>query len=180
MPKLKTIWRVFSYLKRYPRLAISTLGCAIASTVLVVVFPGATRYILNDVVSGHPSEHLVLLVTVVAIAMLLNSGLDYLRLLLNTTFEQNVIFDLRHDLYSHIQTLPVRWFDNRATGDVMTRILEDVGAVEQVLIDIYKLGKDGGTLLNKINSIAESNPIYAQAIQREIAILRSVGYDIIT
>ncbi|PYL55316.1 MAG: ABC transporter ATP-binding protein [Verrucomicrobia bacterium] len=140
MPKLKTIWRVFSYLKRYPRLAMSTLGCAIASTVLVVVFPGATRYILNDVVSGHPSEHLVLLVTVVAIAMLLNSGLDYLRLLLNTTFEQNVIFDLRHDLYSHIQTLPVRWFDNRATGDVMTRILEDVGAVEQVLIDGFEQG----------------------------------------
>ena len=74
MPKLKTIWRVFSYLKRYPRLAISTLGCAIASTVLVVVFPGATRYILNDVVSGHPSEHLVLLVSVVAIAMLLRLG----------------------------------------------------------------------------------------------------------
>jgi len=116
------------------------LICAVASTLLVVVFPSATRYILNDVVSGHHPDHLILLVIAVAITMLLNGGLAYLRLLLNITFEQNVVFDIRHDLYSHIQTLPLRWFDNRATGDIMTRILEDVGAVEQVLIDGVEQG----------------------------------------
>src|SRR5207253_3605306 len=61
--------------------------------------------------------------------------LNSLRLLLNNTFEQKVIFDLRSDLYSHIQLLPLRWFDNRATGDLMTRILEDVTSVERMLID---------------------------------------------
>jgi len=65
-----------------------------------------------------------------------------LRLLLNNTFEQKVIFDLRSDLYSHIQLLPLRWFDNRATGDLMTRILEDVTSMERVLID----GIDQGTV----------------------------------
>jgi ABC-type multidrug transport system, ATPase and permease components len=60
--------------------------------------------------------------------------------LLNNTFEQKVIFDLRRDLYSHIQTLPLRWFDNRPTGDLMTRILEDVGSVERVLIDGIEKG----------------------------------------
>jgi ABC-type multidrug transport system fused ATPase/permease subunit len=51
-------------------------------------------------------------------------------------------FDLRSDLYSHIQLLPLRWFDNRATGDLMTRVLEDVTSVERVLID----GIDQGTV----------------------------------
>ena len=32
-----------------------------------------------------------------------------------------MIFDLRSDLYSHIQQLPLTWFDNRSTGDIMTR-----------------------------------------------------------
>jgi len=72
--------------------------------------------------------------------MLVQRGLDYLRLLLNNTFEQKVIFDLRRDLYSHIQTLPLRWFDNRPTGDLMTRILEDVNSVERVLIDGIEKG----------------------------------------
>ncbi|HEX8280780.1 MAG TPA: ABC transporter ATP-binding protein, partial [Chthoniobacterales bacterium] len=56
------------------------------------------------------------------------------------TFEQKVIFDLRSDLYSHVQMLPLRWFDNRATGDLMTRILEDVNSVERMLIDGVEQG----------------------------------------
>src|SRR5204862_7551529 len=48
--------------------------------------------------------------------------------------------DLRSDLYSHIQLLPLKWFDNRATGDLMTRLLEDVTSVERVLIDGIEQG----------------------------------------
>jgi ABC-type multidrug transport system fused ATPase/permease subunit len=43
-------------------------------------------------------------------------------------------------LYSHIQLLPLRWFDNRATGDLMTRVIEDVNSVERVLIDGIEQG----------------------------------------
>ncbi len=66
--------------------------------------------------------------------------LNALRIFINNVFEQKVIFDLRSDLYAHIQRLPLGWFDNRATGDLMTRILEDVNAVERVLIDGIEQG----------------------------------------
>ena len=137
---MKTVWRVFVYLKRYPMLAIATLACAIVGTLMMIVPPAATKYILNDVIYGHHPERLLPLLILVAFAMLVQRGLDYLRLLLNNTFEQKVIFDLRRDLYSHIQTLPLRWFDNRPTGDLMTRILEDVSSVERVLIDGIEKG----------------------------------------
>ena len=54
----------------------------------------------------------------------------------------------------------------------------DARAVEQVLIEMYKLGgKEGqtGQLLNKINSISKNNPGYAQALERGIELLKSVG-----
>src|SRR5438477_11472146 len=121
-------------------LAIATLACAIVGTLMMIVPPAATKYILNNVIDGHHPERLLPLLILVAFAVLLQRGLDYLRLLLNNTFEQKVIFDLRRDLYSHIQTLPLRWFDNRATGDLMTRILEDVSSVERVLIDGIEKG----------------------------------------
>ena len=54
--------------------------------------------------------------------------------------------------------------------------MADARSVEQFLIDNYGLGKNGGTLLNKINSIATTNPIYNDAIQRGNELLRSVGY----
>ncbi len=53
---------------------------------------------------------------------------------------------------------------------------EDARAVEQVLIERYGLGRNGGTLLNKINSIAQSNPIYQAATARGAVILKSLGY----
>lgn len=118
------------------------LACAITSTLMIMVPPVVLRKIINEVIPGNHREVLLPLLLVAAIAFILQNGLNSLRLLINNTFEQKVIFDLRSDLYSHIQLLPLRWFDNRATGDLMTRILEDVTAVERVLID----GIDQGTI----------------------------------
>ena len=53
---------------------------------------------------------------------------------------------------------------------------QDARAVEQVLIEYYGLGKNGGTLLNKINSIAPSNPTYADALRHGSELLRQAGY----
>jgi ABC-type multidrug transport system fused ATPase/permease subunit len=137
---MNTVWRVFAYLKRYPVLGISMLACAIASTLMIMVPPVVTRKIINEVIPGHHSGLLLPLLLVAAVAFILQHGLNSLRLLINNTFEQKVIFDLRSDLYSHIQLLPLRWFDNRATGDLMTRVLEDVTSVERVLIDGVEQG----------------------------------------
>src|SRR3989449_11753444 len=137
---MKTIWRVFSYLKRYPWLAAGTLTCAILGTLMVIVFPTVTKWIINDVVRAHHPENLPPLIALAAGAFVLQHGFNVLRIILNNTFEQKVIFDLRSDLYSHIQLLPLRWFDNRATGDLMTRVIEDVNSVERVLIDGIEQG----------------------------------------
>src|SRR5213082_1026324 len=137
---MKTVWRVFAYLKRYLWLAAGTLGCAIVGTLMVIVFPAVTKRIIDDVVRLHHAEKLLPLILLAVIAFLLQHAFNALRIVLNNTFEQKVIFDLRSDLYSHIQLLPLRWFDNRATGDLMTRILEDVTSMERVLIDGIEQG----------------------------------------
>ncbi len=135
-----TVWRVFAYLKRYPLLALGTLSCAILGTLMVIVFPAVTKLVIDEVLVQRRSERLTPLVLIAALAFVLQHGLNSIRIVLNNTFEQKVIFDLRSDLYSHIQLLPLRWFDNRATGDLMTRILEDVNSVERMLIDGVEQG----------------------------------------
>src|SRR4029077_1156992 len=139
-PRMKIVWRVFRYLNRYPALALGMLGCAIIGTLTVIVFPVVTKQILDVVIRQHHPEKLAPLILLAVLAALFQNGLNSLRLILNNTFEQRVIFDLRSDLYSHIQMLPLRWFDNRATGDLMTRILEDVTSVERMLIDGIEQG----------------------------------------
>jgi ATP-binding cassette subfamily B protein len=121
-------------------MALGTLACAIVSTLMLVVFPAVTKRVIDEVLTQHHAEKLTPLVLIAALAFVLQNGLNSLRIILNNTFEQRVIFDLRSDLYSHIQMLPLRWFDNRATGDLMTRILEDVTSVERMLIDGIEQG----------------------------------------
>ena len=137
---MKTAWRVFAYLRRYPWLATGTLVCAVIGALMVIVFPSVTKLIINDVVRAHRPDKLLPLIALSAAAFLVQHIFNSLRILLNNTFEQRVIFDLRSDLYSHIQLLPLRWFDNRATGDLMTRVIEDVNAVERMLIDGIEQG----------------------------------------
>jgi ATP-binding cassette subfamily B protein len=137
---MKTVWRVFRYLKRYPGLAAGTFGCAVIGTLMVIVFPAVAKQVIDDVVRAHHPEKLMPLIFYATVAFVLQHSLNALRLFLNNTFEQKVIFDLRSDLYSHIQFLPLRWFDNRATGDLMTRVIEDVNSVERVLIDGIEQG----------------------------------------
>src|SRR5947208_9062541 len=137
---METVCRVFAYLRRYPWLAVGTLTCAVLGTLMVTIFPTVTKWIINDVVRANHPEKLLPLILLAAAAFLFQHGFNALRIVLNNTFEQKVIFDLRSDLYSHIQLLPLRWFDNRATGDLMTRVIEDVNSVERVLIDGIEQG----------------------------------------
>lgn len=137
---MQTIFRIFSYLKRYPALAISQLSCAILMTLMVLVFPEVTSRITGQVIPNRDFDKLIPLTLLAAGAFFLTNLFNALRIILNNTFEQKVIFDIRSDLYKKIQRLPMRWFDNKRTGDVMTRVTEDVTAMERVLIDGIEQG----------------------------------------
>ena len=137
---MRILLRVFSYTARYPWMALATMLCAIGSTLMVVVFPAVTQQIIDQVLCNHHPERFIPLILTGLAAFFAQDVLNCLRILLNNHFEQRVIFDLRSDLYSRIQMLPLTWFDNRATGDIMTRLVEDVTNVERVLIDGIEQG----------------------------------------
>lgn len=132
--------RVLPYVRRYPALAFGTLACAVVGTLMVIVFPTVTQYIIDEVIRKNQPQMLLPLVAIGLASFVAQDGLNGIRIILNNSFEQRVIFDLRSELYSHIQMLPLKWFDNRATGDIMTRLIEDVTSVERVLIDGIEQG----------------------------------------
>lgn len=137
---MRVFLRVLPYLRRYPGLAAATLACAILGTLTVIAFPVVTQKIVDEVIRGNQPGLLLPLVAIGLGAFVLQDGLNAVRIILNNTIEQKVLFDLRSELYAHIQSLPLKWFDNRPTGDIMTRLVEDVMAVERVLIDGLEQG----------------------------------------
>lgn len=137
---MRTVLRVLSYLKRYPGLATAQLACAVLMTAMIIVFPTVTKIVTGEVIPQQQFDRLLPLSMLALGAFFLTNLFNALRIILNNTFEQKVIFDIRSDLYRKIQRLPMRWFDNKRTGDVMTRVTEDVTAMERVLIDGIEQG----------------------------------------
>jgi ABC-type multidrug transport system fused ATPase/permease subunit len=137
---MHTFRRVWVYARRYPGLAAGTLACAILTTLAGFVFPKATGWIIDDVIQNQRQDLLLPYLSAVALGFFLRDAFNSLRIQLNNTFEQHVIFDLRCDLYHVLQRLPLLWYDQRATGDLMTRVGEDVQSVERVLVDGIEQG----------------------------------------
>jgi ATP-binding cassette subfamily B protein len=137
---MKTFRRVWVYARAYPFLALGTFGAAIALTLAGFVFPKVTGLVIDNVLIPHRAALLPRYVAIVVAAFLLQNLLNALRIRWNNTFEQKVIFDLRRDLYRTLQRLPLRWYDQRATGDIITRVIDDVTAMERVLIDGVEQG----------------------------------------
>ena len=144
--KSRTTWeivrRVSHYLKPYKLMAAGTIGCAILSLGFSFVYPKLTQYVIDDVIGQRQVQMLAPIMLALIGAFLLRDAFNSLRIRINNTFEQNVIFDIRRDVYARLQRLPVGYFDQRASGDLMTRVLEDVNSMERVLID----GTEQGTV----------------------------------
>jgi ATP-binding cassette subfamily B protein/subfamily B ATP-binding cassette protein MsbA len=116
-------------------MAAGTIGCALLSTAFSLVYPKLTQLVIDDVIGKRRVELLGPAIVALLAAFALRDLFNSLRIRINNILEQNVIYDMRREVYSRLQRLPVGYFDPRASGDLMTRVIEDVNSVERLLID---------------------------------------------
>ena len=123
------------YLRPYRWTAFGTVACAILSLAFSFVFPRITQFVFDEVIGRHRTTLLAPAMLALLGAYLLRDLFNSLRIRINNQLEQNVVYDMRCQLYARLQRLPVNYFDQRASGDLMTRVIEDVNNVERLLID---------------------------------------------
>ena len=164
--KARTTWQVIRqvapYLRPYRWMAAATVGCAVLSLAFSFAFPKLTQVVIDEVILKQRSELLMPVMLGVLGAFLLRDFFNSLRIRINNTFEQHVIYDMRRAVFARLQRLPVHYYDQRASGDLMTRVIEDVNAVERILID----GTEQGTVavlgvLGVLVILFSTNPILA-------------------
>jgi ABC-type multidrug transport system fused ATPase/permease subunit len=157
----EVIRRVAAYLRPYKHMAAANILCALVSLGFSFAYPQLVQTIIDDVIRGGRTSYFWLAAGLVG-AFLFRDLSNCLRIIINNVFEQNVIYDIRRDVFARLQRLPVGYFDQRASGDLMTRVIEDVNSVERVLID----GTEQGTVasLSVIAVVAillHKNPLLA-------------------
>ncbi|NBV20828.1 MAG: ABC transporter ATP-binding protein [Proteobacteria bacterium] len=131
----EVVRRVGVYLLPYKLMAAGTIGFALLSLAAAFTYPKLTQHVIDEVISKKHADSLAPVMALLIGAFFLRELFTSLRIRLNNELEQKVILDLRRDVYARLQRLPVGWFDQRASGDLMTRVIEDVNAMERLLID---------------------------------------------
>ncbi|MEY4386444.1 MAG: hypothetical protein RLY20_1727 [Verrucomicrobiota bacterium] len=134
-PAGEVIRRVAVYLRPYKFMAVGTVLVAILSLACGMAYPKLTKVIIDDVIKAGRHDLLTPAALGLLGAFFLREAFNTLRIRINNRLEQNVIFDMRCQVYAKLQRLPVAWFDPRSSGDLMTRVIEDVNNVERLLID---------------------------------------------
>ncbi len=111
------------------------LGAILGTSLLGLVNPYLLKLLIDDVIVGRDYDRLNLyvgLMIVIPIASgLIGVGQSYL----NNVIGQSVMQDLRAALYSHLQRMPLRFFTETRTGEIQSRLANDVGGIQSVVTD---------------------------------------------
>lgn len=108
---------------------------AILGTALVLVIPAVARE-FTDVIIGQNRPDLILPTLLVGVAAIaLRQGILSLRSLLAQSYESKLTHQLRVRLFDQLQRQPVRWFDRHASGEIMSRVADDVPAMQRMRVE---------------------------------------------
>ena len=139
----QAIRRVLRYARPYRRQIILLLFTILVTTALGLVQPLIFRDLIDTTLPGDNLQRLNLMAAALVIVPLFNGVIGLWKTRLNATVSQGVVFDLRRDLYSHLQNMSVRFFTNNKTGELMSRLNNDVRdaqqAISQTVVDSITL-----------------------------------------
>jgi ATP-binding cassette subfamily B protein/subfamily B ATP-binding cassette protein MsbA len=127
--------RILRHTFRFPLLSGLSLAMAVVSTALVLVLPGVTlRFV--DVIIGKNRPDLILSTAALGIGAIFARQLMFtLRGHVNQVLEQKLTHLVRVELYDKLQRLPVKWFDSNSSGEIMSRVADDVPTMDRVMIE---------------------------------------------
>lgn len=135
-----TASRLLVFAQAHWRMAAVQFVLAVIGTSLIIVFPGVVQWFVDDIIPNKDIPGIWRAGGLAVGAFFLREFLFYVRTRLNSVFEQRMIFDLRGQLHQKIARLPLSWFDRQSTGDILTRMADDVPATQRVILEGIEQG----------------------------------------
>src|SRR3954471_4541432 len=118
-----------------PRRYLLLLGLALMAVnrVSALVLPASTKWLIDDVIGKRHTQLLVPLVAAVGVATLIQGATSFALTQLLSKAAQRLIADLRRRVQAHVGRLPVAFYDSTKTGTLVSRIMNDVEGVRNLI-----------------------------------------------
>lgn len=130
--------RVFSYIKPYWKQFSLVLVCIALSSIMNLLPSIFTGKIIDDGLIGQNMKLLLIYIAaslgVTFGANLIGVGESYI----NTWIAQHITFDMRNQMFRHLQKMSQRFFTTSNQGDIITRMTSDIDGVESVITNTFK------------------------------------------
>ena len=125
--------RIGGLIKVYQKRVYLGLFLQLIVIVTLLLAPYITKDIVNQVIPNRDMARLVPLAAMLMGMVLLRAVANYSRGLIMERVSQNVVYDLRTGLYSHLQELPYEFYDHNRVGEIMSRMTGDIEGIRNLI-----------------------------------------------
>ena len=126
------IKKFISYYGPHKKLFILDMVCAFLVASLDLVFPMVTRNILNEALPQNNIRRVFMFTAVLAILYLFKLVFNYIIEYWGHVVGVRMQYEMRKDIFSHLQTLPFKYFDDNKTGHIMSKIINDLMEISEL------------------------------------------------
>ncbi len=157
---VRTVRRVAQAFSTYKIQVILVLIAILLTTVLGLVNPLLIRYVFDDAIGKRNLNLLIILVSIMFVMPVVTGIIGVGQTYLNNVIGQNVMRDFRNRLYTHLQSLSLRFFTSTRTGEIQSRLSNDVGGVQGVVTNTAtSIVSNVSTVLSTIIAMIFISPI---------------------
>lgn len=135
--------RLWTYLKRYRQRYAVGGACLLATATLAMMVPYLLKRTIDSIGHGGTWRQITVYASLIVLIALMQAVARTFSRALIFNVGRDVEYDLRNDLFAHLQRLPLSYYHQQFTGDLMSRLINDVTAVRMLL---------GPGILNFVNT----------------------------
>jgi len=131
-----TARRMFQFARPYRMILTWFLVLVVVDAFIGIINPLLFRSIINSLTSSHPSKHLVITLSIVAaLVAVADTGLNIAIRYVSAKVGEGLIYDMRSQVFEHIQRMPIAFFTRTQTGALISRLNNDVIGAQQAFTD---------------------------------------------
>ncbi len=125
--------RALVYVKKYRKKMILALSLSAVSVIIGLFSPVITQYALDNSIPNKDIPQLILMAVLLTITIIVSVIFATIRSRIMTAVGQDIIFDIRTDLFEHLQRLSFEYYDSRPHGKILVRVINYVNSVSDIL-----------------------------------------------
>ncbi|MBE5826154.1 MAG: ABC transporter ATP-binding protein [Butyrivibrio sp.] len=131
------IKRVMSYLKPYVLQLLLVMACILISSILKLLPSIITGKIVDEGLIGRNLRALIYYILISLLATFVGNLIGVAESYLNNWIAQHITYDMRNQMFKHLQRMSQRFFTNNNQGDIITRMTSDIDGVETVIANTF-------------------------------------------